>query len=268
MADSTKEQMIIDIFKDFRNQTVLFTNANMDKNVKKIIDFAADKAKQDSMRYPFVTVLVVGMPNVGKSSLINSMRRLGVHKGKAAKTGAMPGVTRSVEGTIKVFENPTVYLIDTPGVMIPYIADPISSLKVALTGGVKDDVADKEIMADYLLWRLNHFSNFSYVDFFHLPEPTDDITVLLPAIARRIGALQKGREYDLDQAATFFLKYYRTGKFGRYTLDDVTPDILQKYLLTPRTDALSKNQEKKSEKERKKEKRLEKWRRMGIVVKK
>jgi len=101
-----------------------------------------------------------------------------------------------------------------------------------------------------------------------LPEPTDDITVLLPAIARRIGALQKGREYDLDQAATFFLKYYRTGKFGRYTLDDVTPDILQKYLLTPRTDALSKNQEKKSEKERKKEKRLEKWRRMGIVVKK
>jgi mitochondrial GTPase 1 len=108
----------------------------------------------------------------------------------------------------------------------------------------------------------------SYVDFFHLPGPTDDISVLLPAIARRIGALQKGSEYDLDQAATFFLKYYRTGKFGQYTLDDVIPSELQKYLLEPRMEVLSKNQEKKYEKERRKEKRLEKWRKMGINVKK
>ena len=79
-------------------------------------------------------------------------------------------------------------VVDRLGVMIPYIADPISSLKVALTGdniisltcnkmlpygihivcfhnagGVKDDVADKEIMADYLLWRLNHFNNFRFL---------------------------------------------------------------------------------------------------------
>lgn len=80
------------------------------------------------------TVMVVGMPNVGKSSLINSLRRIGVKKGKAAPTGAIPGITRTVAGTIKVLDSPKVYLIDTPGVMIPHIADPISAIKVALTG--------------------------------------------------------------------------------------------------------------------------------------
>lgn len=79
-------------------------------------------------------VMVVGMPNVGKSSLINSLRRIGVKKGKAAPTGAIPGITRTVAGTIKVLESPKVYLIDTPGVMIPHIPDPVSAIKVALTG--------------------------------------------------------------------------------------------------------------------------------------
>ena len=106
-------QPIIDAFKKHRNQHVIFTNANKDKNIKEIINLAAgkkrksvytetrknstiyiyiynlivqllfkDKHRQDPSRYPFVSVMVVGMPNVGKSSLINSMRRIGVHKGK------------------------------------------------------------------------------------------------------------------------------------------------------------------------------------------
>jgi len=104
--------------------------------------------------------MVVGMPNVGKSSLINSLRRIGVKKGKAAPTGAIPGITRTVAGTIKVLESPKVYLIDTPGVMIPHIADPVSAIKVALTGAISDHLSDEEVIADYLLFQLNQEQDY------------------------------------------------------------------------------------------------------------
>ncbi|CAI2186418.1 10567_t:CDS:2 [Funneliformis geosporum] len=273
LADDSVQQPIIDAFRKHRNQHVIFTNANMDKNVKKIINFAAEKYRQDPSSYPFVTVMVVGMPNVGKSSLINSMRRIGVHKGKAAKTGALPGVTRSVAITsIKVLEDPPVYLIDTPGVMIPHIPDPVSSLKVALTGGIRDHLSSEEVMADYLLWRLNNFGNFSYVEKFKLSGPTDDINFLLPAISKRIGALQKYGEFDLRTAAMFFIKQYRDGKYGKYSLDDVTIDTLNNYFLNENNPdkqiLLSKNQEKKLLWEKKKEKRLERWKRQGYPTRK
>ncbi|CAG8691089.1 3747_t:CDS:2, partial [Dentiscutata heterogama] len=210
LADECPQVAITDAFREYRKQRVIFTDANTDKNVKMIINFAANKAIKEPEKYPYVTVMVVGMPNVGKSSLINSMRRLGIHKGKAVKTGALPGVTRSVSATsIKVSEDPTVYLIDTPGVMIPHITDPVASLKVALTGGIRDHLSDEEVMADYLLWRLNNFGNFSYVEKFKLSHPTDSIEVLLPEISKRIGALQKYGEYDLNKSAMFFIKQYR-----------------------------------------------------------
>ncbi|RIA85692.1 P-loop containing nucleoside triphosphate hydrolase protein [Glomus cerebriforme] len=271
LANDGVQQLIIDAFRKYRNQHVIFTNANMDKNVKEIINFAADKHRQNPSKYPFVSVMVVGMPNVGKSSLINSMRRIGVHKGKAAKTGALPGVTRSVAVTsIKVLEDPPVYLVDTPGVMIPHIPDPVSSLKVALTGGIRDHLSEEEVMADYLLWRLNNFGNFSYVEKFKLSGPTDDINFLLPAISKRIGALQKHGEYNLKTAATFFIKQYRNGKYGKYTLDDISIDSLYNYFNDENPDKenlLSKNQEKKLLWNKKREKRLERWKRRGYYQK-
>jgi ribosome biogenesis GTPase A len=170
------------------------------------------------------------MPNVGKSSLINSLRRVGVGKGKAAPTGAQPGITRSVVGTIKVLEDPTIYLIDTPGVMVPHIPQPVESLKVAVTGGIRDHLADEQVMVDYLLYRLNQFGSYDYATQYRLPDgPTNDYNLLLESVARRIGAVVKGGELDLTMAAKYFLKQFRLGKFGRYTLDDVSPEALERF---------------------------------------
>ncbi|KAG0166523.1 Mitochondrial GTPase [Apophysomyces sp. BC1015] len=246
LAQSETKTPILEAFSRHAPHTpVVFTSCQTDNSVRDILKHAALIADP----IPQVTLMIVGMPNVGKSSLINSLRRVGVGKGKAAQTGAQPGITRTVIGTVKVLENPTVYLIDTPGVMVPHIADPVRSLKVALTGGIRDHLADEQVMADYLLYRLNGFEAYDYASWYRI-EPTNDVHQLLEGVARRIGAIVKGGELDLNMAAKFFLKQYRMGKFGRFTLDDVEPSALETFfeqvkMYDSQQLGLSRRQEKK-----------------------
>ncbi|KAG0302528.1 Mitochondrial GTPase, partial [Dissophora globulifera] len=251
LAHPDTEAAITKAFKEYKDQDVVFTSADEDVNVKGIIKYLAKKAKVSGTaadKELTTTVMVVGMPNVGKSSLINSLRRIGVKKGKAAPTGAIPGITRTVAGTIKVLDSPKVYLIDTPGVMIPHIADPESAIKVALTGAISDHLSDEEVIADYLLFQLNQAKNYSYTTLYKVKEPTDDIRVFLPQIAKYIGALKKGGEYNLPAAAQFLIKQYRLGKLGRLTLDDLRPESLEEYLTAEIQDPVSRRQQKKADK--------------------
>lgn len=86
-------------------------------------------------------------------------------------------------------------------------------------------------------------------------------------MSKRIGALQKYGEYDLNTAASFFIKQYRNGKYGKYTLDNITADSLNNYFINENNPdkqiLLSKNQEKKLLWNKKREKRLERWKRQG-----
>lgn len=99
---------------------------------------SADHAKHRHDALYDLKVLVVGMPNVGKSSLLNALRRVGVRKGKAFRIGAEPGITRRLTGTVKIHEEPPVYVYDTPGVMVSYLGKgdrgAERGLKLALTG--------------------------------------------------------------------------------------------------------------------------------------
>ena len=79
-------------------------------------------------------MVVVGLPNVGKSSLINTLRRLGVNKGKVAAVGPIAGVTRRIQTRVKIHQDPDIYLVDTPGIFDPYVSTPMEGLKIALTG--------------------------------------------------------------------------------------------------------------------------------------
>ena len=190
------------------------------------------------------------MPNVGKSTLLNALRQVGVHKGKAAKTGAQPGVTRAIGTTVKIIEaigdREGVYLIDTPGVFIPYVPNAESMLKLALCANVKDYIIEPVTLADYLLFHMNLKDFRLYEKYTH---PTNDIMVLLNAVGRKTGRLKKGGEPHIEASALWFIQQWRQGCLGRFILDDISQDSLEINRREMQNLDTSVNQARKLEKE-------------------
>lgn len=177
-------------------------------------------------------IMVIGVPNVGKSSLINRLRNMHLRKAKAAHVGSIAGITRSVAEKIKISENPLVYLLDTPGILPPFIRDVYSGLKLALIGCSQDHLVGPQILADYLLFWLNKNHRFEYVEILKLKEPTDDIIEVLIQIAVKLKKVKKIKNFegrldfkpDIHFAAEHFIKVFRSGELGLYCLDQ---DLLE-----------------------------------------
>ncbi|EER41353.1 mitochondrial ribosome assembly protein [Histoplasma capsulatum var. duboisii H88] len=201
-------------------------------------------------------IMVVGMPNIGKSSLINALRNYVMKKGKAAKTGADPGVTRRVGGGIKILERAqgSVYVHDTPGVFMPYMPDSESMLKLALCGCVKHTIIPSITLADYLLYQVNLHKPRVYEKY---SPPTNDIIPFLESFSAKTGCFAKGGVPDLDAAARKMVHMYREGKFGAFIMDNILDTTLK--LQQERLAAMggSINQAKKAEKLAKKERQME-----------
>uniref|UniRef100_A0A8B9GJ62 Mitochondrial ribosome associated GTPase 1 n=1 Tax=Amazona collaria TaxID=241587 RepID=A0A8B9GJ62_9PSIT len=140
LADPSRQPTVLERLKQQRCSHVVFTDCKHDVNVKKIVPLVA-KLVDNSPRYHRAesteySILVIGVPNVGKSSLINSLRRLHLKKGKATPVGGDPGVTKAVLTRIQVCEKPLMYLVDTPGVLAPKLGDVETGMKLAVCGEV------------------------------------------------------------------------------------------------------------------------------------
>ena len=164
-----------------------------------------------------IRVMVVGIPNVGKSSMINRMA-----KGSKASVEDRPGVTRQNRWfTItKSFE-----LLDTPGVLWPKFEDKLVGEHLAFTGAVKDAVVDVELLASRLIDELKATYPKQLKERYKIPEDTD-LTALqgyeiLEMIGKNRGMLISGGEINTERAAAAVLDEFRAAKLGRITLEQV-----------------------------------------------
>lgn len=139
-------------------QDCLLINAHSKSSVQKLLELVELKLREVISREPTLLVMVVGVPNVGKSALINSIHQIASSrfpgKIKRATVGPLPGVTQDIAG-YKIAQRPSIYVLDSPGVLVPSIPDIETGLKLALAGSVKDSVVGEERIAQYLLAVLN-----------------------------------------------------------------------------------------------------------------
>lgn len=220
---------------DFPSQAIFFTNCkdHLCSGVKKLMPKAIQLIK-DSERFNRSnekenTIMVIGVPNTGKSSLINALRNKHLNKKSASAVGAVAGITRSLLTRIKVCEDPPIYLLDTPGVLMPNIKEMEVGMKLALCANFKDDIVGEENIADYLLYWLNKHQNFSYLKYMGLSEPTDDILLVLLAGAKKLNKTIRLKNIslnaieerpDIKSAALYFIRGFRNGEFGKIFLDE------------------------------------------------
>ena len=161
-----------------------------------------------------VRVMVLGIPNVGKSTFINKVARR-----KTAKAEDRPGVTRSKQW---VPVDATLELLDTPGILWPKFDDPDVGKRLAFTGAVKDDVLDIEELACYLMdYLAAHYADVLTERYKITVEDGDSGYDLLEKAGRKRGFLMRGAQVDTERMARILLDEFRGGKLGRFTLETV-----------------------------------------------
>ena len=202
-----------------RGWAVLETNARDGKGVnqfsitiKNAMKETLEQWKAKGMVGRPIRVMVVGVPNVGKSTFINQ-----VAKRKSAKAGNRPGVTR---GRQWVSVDAGLDLLDTPGILWPKFEDEATGLHLAFTGAVKDEVMDAETLACRLLELLAARYPNALEQRYQIPaDLSGQGWELLEACGRKRGFLISGGEVDTERMAKVLLDEYRSGTLGNITLE-------------------------------------------------
>jgi len=156
-------------------------------------------------------VMVVGIPNVGKSTFIN---KLGKHN--IAKTGDRPGVTKSKQW---IKTDIGIELLDTPGVLWPRFEDNKTALNLAFTGAIKDEIMDIEELALKLVERLQISYAAKLKERYKIAEVFENPVDTLDAIGKRRGTLISGGQIDYNRIAVILLDEFRGGKMGNISLE-------------------------------------------------
>lgn len=217
MADDSATAKWIDFYKS-KGFTVLKADCKSGNGLKAFLPAVKngmlkelmDKRREKGIEGAPLRLMIVGIPNVGKSSFINRMS-----KSKKAKVEDRPGVTRTKQW-IKLGDN--VEMLDMPGVLWPKFEDQSVARKLAFTGAVKDDILDIEALAAFLLENLAQHSPEALVDRYKI-ETDGEGFELLERLGRKRGMLVSGGEVNTERAAITLLDEFRSGKLGKITLE-------------------------------------------------
>ena len=218
LADPAGTRQWRDYFRG-RGFAVLETNARTGQGTRQfpaaVRGLLADKlaayaAKGQTGR--MVRVMILGIPNVGKSTFINQVARR-----KTAKAEDRPGVTRAKQW---VPVDQSLELLDTPGMLWPKFEDPGVAFRLACTGAVRDEIMDLEELAARLTAYLGEHYPQALLDRYKVErEPEDGGYDLLVKAGRKRGFVLRGGEIDTERMARILLDEFRSGKLGRFTLE-------------------------------------------------
>ncbi|HIO82560.1 MAG TPA: ribosome biogenesis GTPase YlqF [Deltaproteobacteria bacterium] len=203
----------------------LFIDALNQRDLNKILPISRKLMQEKwstfrrrGIRPPSLKLLITGIPNVGKSSLINRLSRR-----KAAETGPTPGVTKH-QDWIKLGKD--VELLDTPGILWPKIENREAGLRLTITGAIKDSIVGTSLLSDYLLGILLQKEPEQLLRHYHLAQEDLDLLPgdLLERIAKKRGCLKSGGAIDHPRAESLLLRDFRAGKLGRLSFDQPETD--------------------------------------------
>ena len=220
MANQTATKMWIDYFKK-QNLVAIPVDCKSGRGLDKfapavntVMSHKIARLKEKGMVNPTIRIMIVGIPNVGKSSFINKM----VKKNRA-KVEDRPGVTRGNQW-YTIAKN--LEMLDTPGVLWPKFDDKTVGEHLAFTGAVKDQILDIELLAVRLLDFIKELKPADFITRFKLEN--EDIEIidsyeLLKMIGKKRGMLVSGGEIDTERAAIMLLDEFRSAKLGRITVE-------------------------------------------------
>ncbi len=220
LADLDKLNLFIDKNLNKENDYYLLLNlsdnGSKEKIFKKIDDFSKEKLeklKNKGIKHAVTRALVLGIPNVGKSTFINMIAPKNIQK-----VQNMPGVTRNITW-VKINKN--FEMIDSPGILEPRFKDANSGIKLSLIGSVKEGIINNDVLVEFVLNFLknNYLEQLlSYLNLKELPNNNEEI---LKNIAFLRGFLLKNSEYDIEKAKVILLKDFKNGKISKVFLDEV-----------------------------------------------
>ena len=220
MANQTATKMWIDYFKK-QNLVAIPVDCKSGRGLDKfapavntVMSHKIARLKEKGMVNPTIRMMIVGIPNVGKSSFINKM----VKKNRA-KVEDRPGVTRGNQW-YTIAKN--LEMLDTPGVLWPKFDDKTVGEHLAFTGAVKDQILDIELLAVRLLDFIKELKPADFITRFKLEnEDIENIDSyeLLKMIGKKRGMLVSGGEIDTERAAIMLLDEFRSAKLGRITVE-------------------------------------------------
>lgn len=200
--DNLKDYLIIDSL----------SGRNFNKIKSKAVDMLSsyiDKQKQKGYKHAIIKAMVLGIPNVGKSTFINRIANK-----KIASTDAHPGHTRALQW---VRLDKDLHLLDTPGVLWPKFDDELTAVNLVLLGAIKESLLPKERLAKEGFNFMNNYYTFVLKRFYEIDE--EDPQMFFEALSKKRGFLLEQTTLDLDKAYTLFLNDLKSGKLGGVCFD-------------------------------------------------
>lgn len=246
LADPEMTQLWIEHLEKEQNVKAMAITTSQPQEVQKILELCRKMAPNREEVGKNIRTMIMGIPNVGKSTIINSLAGRTI-----AITGNQPAVTRRQQ---RINLQNGVVLSDTPGILWPKVENPHSGFRLAATGAVKDTAMEYDEVAFYTVEYLAQAYPERLKERYQIEELPESDVELMEEIGRRRGALRSGGRVDLHKASEILLHELRSGTLGQITLE--RPEMITEELVQVEIDTARKLEEKIKKKEERRKRYL------------